>query len=395
MQVIDARADTARINELFYRHIPESGLRNYWHPVALSRDITDQPTPMTLMGDPVVLLRRQGRAYALRNECPHRGTRLSKGSCEFPGSRTLTCRYHGWTFDVADGRLVAALTDGPDSPIVGKARVRTYPVEERQGIVWIWLADTAPVPVEQDIPNGLLQASEVHTVRRIAPGNWRWHVENPGLGHATFLHRDSAYMRIVDMFGYAAGPHAVLGEEGEDGQWLMEKFEAMGSDRNYPGLGRWPRRRFGEFIPLGDFAGGPMGVRTIVSVRLPGIIRVARFPIEGALYYEWFVQTDADHYLYFQVACGYPKNLLQRVSWLTRFYAWGRWAGMVRFNAQDLDMTEDSHTYAKTHGSNDPAPLYRPDGFQLAWRRYAVDHLRGAHIAGLGSERAAPQAAAS
>ncbi|MFZ5492481.1 MAG: Rieske 2Fe-2S domain-containing protein [Pseudomonadota bacterium] len=380
MQVIDARADTARINALFYKHIPVMGLRNYWHPVALSREVGERPLARTIMGDPLVFVRRQGRAYAVRDECPHRGTRLSKGTCEFPGSRTLTCRYHGWTFDVGDGRLVAALTDGPDSPVVGKVRVRTYPVEERQGIVWVWMADGPPVAVEQDIPRGLLTASEVHTVRRVAPGNWRWHVENPGLGHATFLHRDSAYMRIVDMFGYAQGPHAVLGEEGEDGEWLMEKFEAMGANRDYPGLGRWPRHRFGEFIPIGDFAGGPLGVRTIVSVRLPGIVRVARFPIEGALYYEWFVQTDADHYLYFQVACGYPKNLLERASWLTRFFAWGRWAGMVRFNAQDLGMTEDSHTYALRHGSNDPAPLYRPDGFQLAWRRYALERLRGASI---------------
>lgn len=377
MQVIDARADAARINELFYQHIPESGLRNYWHPVALSREITEQPLARTLMGDPVVLLRRQGVAYALANACPHRGTQLSKGSCEFPGSRTLTCRYHGWTFDVADGRLVAALTDGPDSAIVGKARVRTYPVAERQGIVWIWLADSAPVPVEQDIPRGLLEASEVHTVRRVAPGNWRWHVENPGLGHATFLHRDSAYMRMVDMFGYAEEPSAVLGTEGEDGEWLLDKFGGMGTNREYPGLGTWPPKRFGEVIKLTKFADGPLGVNSIVSVRLPGIVRVSNFPIGGSLYYEWFVQTDADHYLYFQVACGYPKTVLQRASWLARFYAWGRWAGMVRFNAQDLDMTADSHTYAKRHGSNDPAPLYRPDGFQLAWRKLAVEQLRG------------------
>lgn len=383
MQVIDARADASRINALFYKHIPVMGLRNYWHPVALVREVSENPLARTIMGDPVVLLRRQGRAYALANECPHRGTQLSKGSCEFPGSRTLTCRYHGWTFDVADGRLLAALTDGPDSPVVGKLRVRTYPVEERQGIVWIWMAESAPVPVEQDIPHGLLTASEVHTVRRVAPGNWRWHVENPGLGHATFLHRDSAYMRMVDMFGYAEGPQAVLGTEGQDGEWLLDKFAAPGANRDYPGLGVWPPHRFGEVIKLTKMAEGPLGISTIVSVRLPGIVRVSNFPIGGALYYEWFVQTDADHYLYFQVACGYPKTWLERVSWRLRFFAWGRWVGMVRFNAQDLAMTEDSHTFAKRRGSNDPAPLYRPDGLQLAWRKYALENLRGAKVAEL------------
>ncbi|MGK2941499.1 MAG: aromatic ring-hydroxylating oxygenase subunit alpha [Immundisolibacter sp.] len=381
MKVIDARTDAARINELFYQRIPEAGLRNYWHPVALSREITDKPVARTLMGDAVVLLRRLGRVYALANACPHRGTQLSKGTCEFPGTRTLTCRYHGWTFDVGDGGLVAALTDGPDSPIVGKLRVRTYPVEERQGIVWIWLADSPPVPVEQDIPRGLLEASEVHTVRRIAKGNWRWHVENPGLGHATFLHRDSEYMRIVDMFGYATGIKAMLGVEGDDDEWLLEKFEGIGQDREYPGLGSWPRHRFGEVIKLTKFAEGPRGVNTIVSVKLPGIIRVSNFPIADSLYYEWFVQTDADHYLYFQVACAYPKTLMDRAYWLLRFYAWGRWAGMVRFNAQDLWMVEDSHAKAKLNGGvNDPVAGYRADGFQLAWRKYALENLRGAKV---------------
>jgi phenylpropionate dioxygenase-like ring-hydroxylating dioxygenase large terminal subunit len=387
MRLIDARPEAARLSALFYQHIPAMGLRNYWHPVALSREITEKPLPRTLMGDAVVLLRRQGQAYALANECPHRGTQLSKGTCEFPGSRTLTCRYHGWTFDVADGRLVAALTDGPDSPIVGKVQVRTYPLAERQGIVWIWMADTAPVPVEQDIPRGLLEASEVHTVRRMAKGNWRWHVENPGLGHGPYLHRDSAYMRMVDMFGYAQGPEAVLGVEGTDGEWLLEKFEAIGTNREYPGLGTWPRHRFGEVIKLTSFADGPRGINTIVSVRMPGTIRVSNFPIMGALYYEWFVQTDADHYLYFQVACGYPRSLWERAYWLLCFYAWGRWAGMVRFNAQDLWMVEDSHAKAKQRGGiNDPAPLYRPDGFQLAWRKYALENLRGVKVAELHAD---------
>ena len=394
MQTVDARADAARLSELFYRHIPAMGLRNYWHPIALAAEITEKPVPMRLMGDEVVLLRRQGKVYALANACPHRGARLHKGTCEFPGSRTLTCRYHGWTFDVADGKLVAALTDGPDSPIVGKVRTRSYPIEVRAGIVWIWMADSAPVPVEQDIPPGLLEAGVVRTLRRVARGNWRWHVENPGLGHATMLHRDSAYMRMVDFFGYAENPHAVLGSQGQDGPWLLDRFGAPGKNADYPGLGLWPRRRFGEVIKIQDLMPSLRGIDTFVSVKLPGIIRVIHFPIPGALYYEWFVQTDADHYLYFQVACGYPQNLMQRLWWLARFYAWGRWAGMGQFNGQDLWMVEDSHDKAVAEGVNDPAPAYRPDGFQIAWRQYALQNLRGVDVPELRARAALREAGA-
>lgn len=388
MPVIDARDEAARVNRLFYEHIPEMGLRNYWHPVCLAREIGSEPRSVTLMGDRVALVRRNNQLFAVADECPHRGSRLSKGTCEFPGSNTITCRYHGWTFDLADGALVAALTDGPDSAIVGKVRVRTYPVAVRQGIVWIWLAEEAPVPVEQDIPDGLLNAASVHVVQRHTYGNWRWHVENPGLGHATMLHRDSLYMRMVDFFGYAKGLSADLKVEGQDGEWLHEKFEDIGKAVEYPGLGPWPVRRLGEVIKLQEMQ-PVLGVSTIVSVKVPGIIRVTNFPIQGAMYYEWFVQTDADHYLYFQVACGYHHSLIEKLYFLLRFHGWGRFVGMVRFNKQDLSMVADSHDFAKKHGGNDPAPLYRPDGFQIAWRMYALANLRGLSVSGLADARAA------
>ncbi len=120
------------------------GFRNYWYPACLSKEVTERtPKALKLLGDEIVFVRRQGSAYALTDECPHRGTRLSRGKHEFPGTPTIACRYHGWVFDVTNGACVAALTDGPDSPVVGKVRVRTYPVEERKGIVWIWMGSIA------------------------------------------------------------------------------------------------------------------------------------------------------------------------------------------------------------------------------------------------------------
>jgi phenylpropionate dioxygenase-like ring-hydroxylating dioxygenase large terminal subunit len=41
--------------------------------------------------------------HALLNRCPHRGVPLSEGNQQFPG--TISCPYHGWTFDLA-GNLV-------------------------------------------------------------------------------------------------------------------------------------------------------------------------------------------------------------------------------------------------------------------------------------------------
>src|SRR5690349_18538981 len=128
----------------------ELGLRNYWYPVAWSRDVGRKPFALTLCGEPIMLLRERGKLHSLADQCPHRGIPLSVGRQEWAG--TWSCRYHGWTFDLDSGVLRAALTDGPDSPICGKVRVKTYPVEERAGLVWVYVGELAPPPVEADIP---------------------------------------------------------------------------------------------------------------------------------------------------------------------------------------------------------------------------------------------------
>ena len=154
------------------------GFRNYWYPACLDKDVKERkPKAMMLLGDEVVFLRRQGKVYALADECPHRGTRLSRGKREFPDTPTISCRYHGWTYDVTNGNCVAALTDGPDSPVVGKVRVKTYPVEVRKGIVWVWMGRMAPVPLEEDVPPLVLRDDTwLNTRAKLVYGNWRYHM---------------------------------------------------------------------------------------------------------------------------------------------------------------------------------------------------------------------------
>jgi len=355
---------------------PEMGFREYWYPACLAKEISEKPLPMTLMGEPIMFLRRNGKLYALADECPHRGTRLSLGNCQFPGTNTITCVYHGWTFDVTNGKCVAALTDGPNSAVVNKVSARTYPTTECQGIVWIWMGHQKPVAPEEDIPPLFRQATIVKVVRRLAYGNWRWHVENPGMGHALMLHRSSLFMRVRTYPGFAKNIQPKLSDDGIDGTWLCEYCDDVGMAAEFPGLGVWPQPTLGRGLVHEDMS--PLhGVAAKVSLRLPGITRVTHFPINGAMYYEWFVQTDADHYIYFQVCCGYSKTLAERASFLARYHLWGHFSGMIRFNQQDLSMVANSQDFVNRHGSwNGPTKLYAPDCFQLAWRDYAARYAR-------------------
>ena len=167
------------------------GYRHYWYPVLESRKLRKRPRPLTLLGERIVLVRDRGTVYALNDRCLHRGVPLSLGRREFPGA--LTCCYHGWTYDLASGELVAALTDGPDSPVCGdpQLRVRTYPVEERAGLIWIYVGDEPRPPVEEDIPESLLRPDAVvEPMVDLRDGNWRYAMENAvDDAHAKCLHR--------------------------------------------------------------------------------------------------------------------------------------------------------------------------------------------------------------
>jgi len=94
-----------------------------------------------LLDEPVLLGRdKEGRAFAIRDLCPHRGIRLSDG--RFDG-REVECAYHGWRFDTG-GQCTAipSLVEEQDFD-VARVSVRRFPVRERQGNIWIWFGDDA------------------------------------------------------------------------------------------------------------------------------------------------------------------------------------------------------------------------------------------------------------
>jgi len=62
--------------------------------------------------------------FALNNSCPHRGAPLHDG---FVSDGQVTCPWHQWQFQLQDGKC---------RNIPG-ARVPAYPVEVRDGTIWV------------------------------------------------------------------------------------------------------------------------------------------------------------------------------------------------------------------------------------------------------------------
>jgi len=112
-------------------------LYNAWYVAAWDDQIKDGLLARTLLNQPVVLFRgADGAVGALEDRCCHRNAPLSIGRLK---GGEVECGYHGLRFD-RSGVCVSV----PSQDLVPPgARVRSYPVVERDRWVWIWMGDPA------------------------------------------------------------------------------------------------------------------------------------------------------------------------------------------------------------------------------------------------------------
>ena len=176
-------------------------LRDLWYFGALSSELKPgQHLHRELLGQPILFGRdHQGRAYALKDICPHRGILLSEGEVQnHDGETQVECPYHGWRFRT-DGSCAAipSLTgDQAEAMDLTKIRTRAFPVHEDQGLIWIYYAedgDAEPViePPKLDLPD---DAQPRMVVRDI----FNCHVDHAVIGlmdpaHIPYIHRQWWY----------------------------------------------------------------------------------------------------------------------------------------------------------------------------------------------------------
>jgi phenylpropionate dioxygenase-like ring-hydroxylating dioxygenase large terminal subunit len=111
---------------------------NFWYPMATSEEVADEPVRVEALGQSFALFRDpHGVVNCLADTCIHRGGSLGTGKrC----GDNIECSYHGWQFDGAGRcRKIPTLPDGDKIP--SRARVDSYPVEERYGLVFAFLGD--------------------------------------------------------------------------------------------------------------------------------------------------------------------------------------------------------------------------------------------------------------
>ena len=112
-------------------------VRNAWYVAAWDHEIGRSMLRRVILDYPVVLYRTvEGKAVALEDRCCHRQAQLSMGKLV---GNIVHCPYHGLQFDPS-GTCVKIPSQDRIPP---SAKVKSYPIVEKNHWIWIWTGDPA------------------------------------------------------------------------------------------------------------------------------------------------------------------------------------------------------------------------------------------------------------
>ena len=234
-------------------------VRNAWYVAAWDHEITRSLKRRIILEQPVLLYRKDdGTAVALEDRCCHRQAPLSMGRLI---GNVVKCPYHGLEFD-ATGKCVKV----PSQDVIpGNARVRAYPVVEKNHWIWLWTGDPAradPNLIEDfhflDDPAWRYGGNYLHV-----EANYLLLVENLlDTTHLPFLHPNTLG---TDAFARSEFEVSRLGDRITVARWLMNELPApfhkqMGDFPDGVKVDRWQVAHYAPpaFVKL-DVGSAPVG----------------------------------------------------------------------------------------------------------------------------------------
>ncbi len=144
-----------------------------WYPAIRTRELrVGKMSKALLLGVPLVLGRKKdGRLFAMRDLCPHRGIPLSAGW--FDGE-TVTCKYHGWRFEPCSGQCaeIPSLTSH-ETLDATKIFASAFPCEERDGYAWVYMPEpgtgrsVGELPPVPEVPKFSARFRSAHLVAEL------------------------------------------------------------------------------------------------------------------------------------------------------------------------------------------------------------------------------------
>lgn len=133
-----------------------------WERATTLSDLDCSPVVFKKSPKQIAVFKVGENIYAVDNRCPHEGYPLAEGHVD--DDCMLTCNWHNWKFRLQDGECV-----------LGGDDVRTYPVKQKDGNVWVDIADPPPEEVQARVLQGLRRAFDERDFGRICREITRLH----------------------------------------------------------------------------------------------------------------------------------------------------------------------------------------------------------------------------
>ena len=343
-----------------------------------------------LLGERILFKRAGGKVYAVEDRCAHRGASFSARP-ECYTENTVTCWLHGFTYDVRDGKLVQIITE-PDSVLIGRVAIKSYPVEELNGVVFVFIGDMeTPPPLREDVqPKFYTPRLAFYPVsRNKVRGNWRLAAESGFDAAHIYGHRNSELLSgdqiAIPLGTYPNSKDAVKEQDGDQGPWGVFKED----DVNV-----WSATIEDVRVTANnaDPENPPPLMDIVVGIFMPCGLEVDWFPTPRMMHFEWYIPIDEQHHMYmithakpvnddteeaaFFAECDniYGPLIWKQESEQTEPKGDGATWGFNNFDAFGREQIQQAYEHEDYWHREQ---LYKPDYIITRWRVLVAKRMRG------------------
>ncbi len=206
---------------------------NHWYILCRTKELKKKPLARTVCSEAVVGFRNaEGEACVLQDRCAHRNMALSRGSVTEHGIR---CNYHGWAY-AGDGHCADIPASCESCEAYSKIKIRSYPVREKQDMVWLWMGKDLPVDEPIDFPQFETSGWHHWFMQREFEGNAFHCVENfLDVPHTAHVHKglfrgDEESITEIEVTAGKDWIQAEFINEGEMDSWIGRMLVPKGSE---------------------------------------------------------------------------------------------------------------------------------------------------------------------
>ncbi|TKB46046.1 aromatic ring-hydroxylating dioxygenase subunit alpha [Thalassotalea mangrovi] len=209
-------------------------LMNLWYVAEWSDNVKDKPVKAKLLSQDLVLFRDlEGKVKCLANTCLHRGGSLAGGWVNEKRD-CVVCPYHGWQYN-GNGKCQKIPSEGDSFEVPKRFKVDSYPVEEKYGMIWVFMGDLPedkryPIPPLPEFDNPDWRGLKTEFTWQAEASRV---VENGiDIAHASFVH---------PVFGYPSTAEDNYIDEVEKHEWWAKSTNVMYPPQLKGGFLGWRR----------------------------------------------------------------------------------------------------------------------------------------------------------